>query len=315
MKDDMFARICGAMYGVAVGDALGAPLEFMDAPSIEKKHGTVREMIGGGWLNVKPGEVTDDTQMTLCVARGIVESPEAPVEAVGRQFILWQESRPRDIGGIIRSSITIANILGGRNPSEDDWQIAAHKTHIQHNGLSAGNGSLMRTAYVGLYYPDLWDVISFADDLSTMTHYDPIAAEACAAYSVTIYRMINEGEFQKRRERLHPAIQYVANSKYDFVLDKHYSPNPSGYVVDSLAAALHCIYTTETFEDAVVKAVNLGGDADTIGAITGGLAGAMYGFEAIPERWVACLSPDVSAEIGRLSDDAATNRKSANLWQ
>lgn len=314
MKDNMFDRIRGAMYGVAVGDALGAPLEFMDAHSIEEKHGTVRDMIGGGWLNVKPGEVTDDTQMTLCVARGIVESPEAPVKAVGRRFIVWQESGPRDIGAICASSITIAKSIDGGEPAEHVWlTLAAHKTHIQHNGLSAGNGSLMRTAYVGLYYPDLWDVIQIAHDISRMTHYDPIASGACAAYSLAICRVINVDDLNKRRALLHPSIRCIENSRYDFVLDKHYSPNPSGYVVDSLAAALHCIYKTKTFEDAVVKAVNLGGDADTIGAITGGLAGAMYGFEAIPERWVSCLSPDVCAEIERLSMAAAENRANNHL--
>ena len=91
--------IAGALFGVAVGDALGGPVEFMDPESIARKYGRVSSMIGGGWLSLAPGEITDDTQMTLCVAEGIVENPTAPIEAIGRLFIQWANSGPKDIGG------------------------------------------------------------------------------------------------------------------------------------------------------------------------------------------------------------------------
>ena len=102
-------RIRGALYGVAVGDALGAPLEFMTAEEILSKYGApVREMVGGGWLSVVPGEVTDDTQMTLAVAEGIIENPENPIPAVGRRFIDWHDSAPKDIGNTCRDAIQSA---------------------------------------------------------------------------------------------------------------------------------------------------------------------------------------------------------------
>lgn len=303
-------RIRGAMYGVAVGDALGAPLEFMDAESIKQKHGTVREMVGGGWLNVRPGEVTDDTQMTLCVARGIAANMSSPVEPVGMQFIRWYESRPRDVGSICASSISKAMLYAhGCCPTENVWWNAALDSHIAHDGKSAGNGSLMRTVYVGLYYKSTTNVFNLAQRISEMTHYDPIASSACSSYSLAVSRLIKEDDLERRRGLLkyaiptvfEPTLDYNVLSRYDF------QPNPTGYVVDSYAAALHCLYTTGTFEEAIVKAVNLGGDADTIGAITGGLAGALYGFESIPERWINCLDLPVTRELDLLSEIAAKN--------
>ena len=87
MSEKIFDRIKGALVGVAIGDALGGPIEFMSAREIKEKHGRVTEMIGGGWLSLKPGEITDDTQMTMCVARGIAENPRDPFPAIGKNFI------------------------------------------------------------------------------------------------------------------------------------------------------------------------------------------------------------------------------------
>lgn len=304
-------RICGAMYGVAVGDALGAPLEFMDATGIQMQHGTVRDMIGGGWLGVRPGECTDDTQMTLAVAHGIVEEPDDPVEAIGRHFVEWVNGRPKDVGATCASSIHRAMHIAENpaSPSKDDWFNAAAATHTLMNGRSAGNGSLMRTAYVGLYYKSEGDVIRKAKQISKMTHYDEETAVDCAVYSAILNRMVNESSILIRKQLL---IHYACRARfcncrysYDLLSCTGYVPRPTGYVVDSFAAALHCIFTTSSFEDAVIKAVNLGGDADTIGAITGGLAGALYGYEAIPERWTKCLAPKDFAELGAFCEVAA----------
>lgn len=98
-------KIKGAFFGVAIGDALGAPLEFMNKKEIQHKYGTVKNMIGGGWLNVDPGEITDDTQMTLAVAKGIIECPDAPEPYVGKYFIDWLKTNPKDVGRTCRVSI------------------------------------------------------------------------------------------------------------------------------------------------------------------------------------------------------------------
>ena len=117
INEKQLDRIRGALYGVAVGDALGGPLEFMSDRQIRDAYGRVTDMIGGGWLNLKPGEVTDDTQMTLCVARGILDALEGDngldlVASVGQQFIAWADSKPKDIGGACSHSIAIAKGLG-----------------------------------------------------------------------------------------------------------------------------------------------------------------------------------------------------------
>ena len=312
MRNQIRDSIRGAMFGVAVGDALGAPLEFMDADYIKMRHGIVRDMIGGGWLNVRPGEITDDTQMTLAVAHGIAESPNDPIEAIGRQFVKWANSGPKDIGATCSSSIHRAIRIAQNpdSPSKDDWFDSSAATHTAMNGRSAGNGSLMRTAYVGLYYKSEDEAMQKAMQISKMTHYDEETAVDCGVYSAILSRIVEEKIDLRARYRL--VIQYAREASYckerypyDILSCAGYAPRPTGYVVDSFASALHCIFTTNSFEDAVVKAVNLGGDADTIGAITGGLAGAIYGYEAIPERWTKCLAPEDCAELDALCEVAA----------
>ena len=159
--------IAGALFGVAVGDALGGPVEFMSPEDIIRRHVCVSDMIGGGWLNLAPGEITDDTQMTLCVAEGIVENPTAPIEAIGRLFIQWASSGPKDIGGACRSSISNAKRLGGAfcgtSPTAEMWERAGELTQAQSGRPVEGNGALMRTVYPGLFYAnpiqaELWEI-------------------------------------------------------------------------------------------------------------------------------------------------------------
>lgn len=297
-------RIRGAMYGVAVGDALGAPLEFMDAASIQRMHGTVKDMIGGGWLGVRPGECTDDTAMTLAVAHGIAEAPYYPIEAIGRRFVEWANSGPKDIGATCATSIREAIRMAAdkASPSIFIWKHAAEAAHSILNGKTAGNGSLMRTAYVGLYYQDEINLVLKAWTISKMTHFDGQAAELCVAYSALLNQMVKESRLRARRQILIKGG--VCGMEY-----AGYEPRPTGYVVDSFETAIYCVFTTKSFEDAIVKAVNLGGDADTIGAITGGLAGALYGFKAIPERWTKYLSPEICAEIDELCELAAKQQE------
>lgn len=312
---NMADKIKGALYGVAVGDALGAPLEFMDSERIAQQHGTMTEMIGGGWLNVVPGEITDDTQMTIAVAEGIVKCPDAPVEAVGAEFIKWYQSRPKDVGATCGAAISRAMLIaknrGGSAPNEIDWLEAAWRTHADLGGKSAGNGTLMRTVYPGLYYRTYKDRIAQASAISRMTHFDNKSTSACMIYSAMV------GLFTEGNVNLQICAElYIRDSGLDpdglynlHELCMGYTPQPTGYVVDSFRCALHCLLTTSSFEDAVVKAVNLGGDADTIGAITGGLAGALYGFSAIPGRWVRALDGGVSIPLDSLIWVAEQHRR------
>lgn len=280
-------RIRGALYGVAIGDALGAPLEFMTAEEILDKYGEpVREMVGGGWLSVVPGEITDDTQMTLAVAEGVVENPEKPIPAIGRRFIAWHDSRPKDIGGTCRMAIQTAKsyITEGMEEAEA-WRRAGEDVAARSNGQNAGNGSLMRTVYPALFY-SRDEAEKMAVSIGAMTHRNDSSDKYCKLYVELIADALDSPK------DVIQTVRQLAEELQDLP--------PTGWVVGSFSCAVKAIAQTESFEDAVVQAVNLGGDADTIGAIAGGLAGAIYGFSAIPERWKNCLADGVRGSLDRL---------------
>ena len=309
-------KIRGVLYGVAVGDALGAPVEFMSAEKINAEYGRVTEMLGGGWLNVSPGEVTDDTEMTLCVARGIKKNPKEPVSDIGANFIDWVCGGPKDIGTTCALSISKAKIRteDGHlcNPSYEDWMRASNEADKALGGRSAGNGSLMRTAYVPCYYANENEIVEKAIDISAMTHYSEEASEACTFYCRTISRMLNRKTHVARLD----VFRYeVRNSAYKIAFDAGFKPNPTGYVKDSLLASLWSIQQgtrlCTDFRAAVEAAVNLGGDADTIGAITGGLAGALCGFNHIPKSWVEKLDRGLRKELDDLAYAAEAAREKA----
>ena len=178
-------------------------------------------------------------------------------------------------------------------------------------GRTAGNGSLMRTAYVGLYYSDEQEIRQKAYDISRMTHYDEDTAIDCAAYCVALNEVSETENFDERIAAIIGCTEREGRYPFDVLSSPFFTPNPTGYVVDSFASALHCIYTTRSFEDAVAKAINLGGDADTIGAITGGLAGALYGYDAIPKQWIRTLFTETRNEIDELCDAAIKARTEA----
>ena len=294
-------RILGALFGVAVGDALGAPLEFMTEQEIEEQHGYVHDMIGGGWLDVKPGEVTDDTQMTIAVAEGIIDNPRSPVESVGARFIEWAKSKPKDIGATCFKSIARASDNFTVNkPNKHKWREASFSVMKSLNGRSAGNGSLMRTIYPALYYSRMERAADVATDISEMTHADGEVSVVVRDYVRMTFDAVNGAQPEK--------ILWgdrVAQYAFPSVL------SPTGYVMDSFLTAVSCLRAAQKeapernkFYYAVSKAVNCGGDADTIGAITGGLAGAMWGYGNIPTKWLRALDSDIHHSLIVLAAEA-----------
>lgn len=271
---ERYSRVLGGLLGVACGDALGGTLEFLSEAEGRIRYGYLKDIIGGGCWDLKPGEVTDDTMMTIAVAEGILDNPENPVKYIGERFMNWYNSRPKDVGNVINLSLSAYAESGS-------WEIAAATAHRFNEGISAGNGSLMRCIPVALYYKDPDIMIRVTEEQSKLTHYDNKATRACVFYNKLV-RGYLDGEskitFLKEMLSDYPEYSKVLNiSKCNL--------KSSGFVVDSLLSSLWCFINTDTMEDAVCEAVNLCGDADTIGAITGGLAGAYYGAEAIPLRW------------------------------
>lgn len=277
-------RFQGCLLALAVGDALGAPLEFMSRAEIKARYGRVVDMMSGGWLGLEAGEYTDDTEMMLCIARSLVEKGRWDPQDAAQRFGRWFEGGPKDVGRITAQALEALK-AGAR------WDEAGEIAHRLLGGKSAGNGSIMRCAPIGLLYCcDTDRLISSSVESSRITHWAPQARWGAAALNLAIAQLVcgrREGlieEVAKRVEEpvIGEALRKTASLTYDQV------PN-SGYVVHTLQAAWWCFEKTTSLEEAVITAVNLGGDADTIGAVCGALAGAYYGKDAIPHRWLASL--------------------------
>ena len=288
-----FDRIKGALYGVAVGDCLGAPVEFMTAQDIHLQYGVLTDIISGGWLGALAGYGTDDTAMTLAVAEGLMKTGplDDPIEKIGHEFIRWFYGMPIGAGAACSHAIAEAS-KGGRvlTPKRKTWFTAAEKAHYDLGGRSGGNGSLMRTVPVALF---LKADQRLAYDVSRMTHYDEDAGLACMTYCELVRKLIRGYDLQTALERVTSKTEYRNATRPDVT----FTPRPSGYVKDSFNTALWGITRTRDFENTLVSVVNLGGDADTTGAIVGGIAGAAYGYHMIPERWIDALQPGLKARL------------------
>jgi ADP-ribosyl-[dinitrogen reductase] hydrolase len=268
-----------------VGDALGGPVEFMSAAEIGRKHGRVTEMIGGGWLNLAPGAVTDDTQMTLCLAESLVELGTFDPEDIAARFWAWFAAGPADVGNHTRTVL--------ERTAKDGWKNASTRAQ-RTNPSSAGNGSVMRCAPVALFdFQNTSARIEHSRVQSEITHAHQECQWGCALVNSFIAHCMASAVRDPALER---AIEECRDSpgnvlkRAQLAAGKETSElNPSGYVLDTIDCALWAMMNSDNFEEAVVAAVNMGGDADTVGAVCGAMAGAFYGERDIPARWLEVL--------------------------
>lgn len=277
-------RARAAFLGLAVGDALGAPLEFMTAGEIRARHGIVRDMIGGGWLRLAPGGVTDDTEMSLALARAIAARGGFDLRAAAEALAAWMKGNPVDVGSTVRRGLR-AFILSGRLEAEPgEWD--------------AGNGAAMRMVPVAL--------ATLGDDAllgrcavaqARLTHHHPLSDAACVALG----RMLQAAVLGLSLPRLrrHADALVAAHPAFRF---EPWRGLASGYVVDTLQTVFHHLFTARDPEACLVGVVNAGGDADTTGAIAGALAAAYHGSESLPGRWVDALDAGLAAELARLAE-------------
>ena len=278
-------RARAALFGVAVGDALGATAEFMTPAEIRERYGVLREIVGGGWLKLSPGQVTDDTEMTLCVARGIVRSGRWALGPIADRFAHWLSGDPADVGATCRRGIE-EYIDNGRLEAPPDER-------------GAGNGAAMRVAPVALYTLGDEELLSrLAVEQAHITHHHPLSDAAC----VSVGKMIQRGLLGAPPRELRSAAEELAARHPEFRFGE-YDGRSSGYVVDTLGTVFDAFFSTGNFEDCVVKTVNRGGDADTTGSIAGAIAGARYGLAAIPQRWLQALDTDLREELSALAED------------
>lgn len=283
------ARAEGILLGLACGDALGRPVEFASADQIAAEYGTLREMVGDGTWGKSPGTVTDDTDQALCIARSLGERGEFDPEDVARRFVDWYDSGPFDVGNMTRRSIRA--LKRGRAWDEAGVQVWEQSAE----GSNAGNGSVMRCPPLAVAYAgDTARLARVSRDSSRITHADPRCTYGCAVLNHTLAGLAGEADAP-----LADALEYHAADAPAELLAalepvaegaRPQTLSNSGYVVDTLQTALHDGLSAESAEEAVVTTVNRGGDADTIGAVAGAVAGARFGGEAFPDRWTQALS-------------------------
>jgi ADP-ribosylglycohydrolase len=289
------------MIGSAVGDALGAPFEFGPAGAF-----TVRfpasasrgEMCGGGGWDA--GEATDDTQMAVLVAESLLECRGLDRPDLFTRFQRWAASDPKDIG--LQTEDVLTNGL--------PWDRAA-AFHFQVNQRAAGNGSLMRATTSAVYFARKGQeaTMDAARRIAALTHGDSAAGEGTAAFHELVRVALCGADPLAALPAVLDLVHPDHRERYATVLADDWHPEQAtefnGAVWPCLGSAVWAVRTTTSYEDAIRVAVDLGGDTDTVAAVTGGLAGAWYGVDAIPVRWTEPLHvplPGFDDRVLRLPD-------------
>ncbi len=301
--------IHSALFGVAVGDALGVPVEFKSRTFL--KGNPVTQMMGYMCWDQPPGTWSDDSSLTFCLSESL--SKDFDIEHMGLIFVKWMQegywgahNKVFDIGGTTRYSL--ARIVKGES--------AKYSGNLFEE--DNGNGSLMRILPLAFYLKNEKDInIIFqkAKEVSSITHGHFRSVFACFIYVVYALELLKEkGKFEAYYQTKIILEDFILNKDFnkkeiqlfdrilkgninDLEEDQIYS---SGYVLHSLEASLWCVLNSSSYSETVLKAVNLGEDTDTTGAIAGGLAGLIYGYDAIPTEWINVLAR--KEDITKLGD-------------
>jgi ADP-ribosyl-[dinitrogen reductase] hydrolase len=291
-------RFRGCLLGLAAGDAVGTTVEFSSRSSFPP----VTDMTGGGPFRLQPGQWTDDTSMALCLATSLLEREGFDARDQMERYCRWhEEGYLSSTGRCFDIGTTVAAALRRFRETGDPM---AGSTHPR----SAGNGCIMRLAPVPMFfYPDLDAVEHQSAESSRTTH----AATECVDASRLFGRIVARALLGRPKDEVlfgdadtftgAATIVDIARGSYR---DKAESDiEGSGYVVRSLEAALWCFLRTDSFDAAILRATNLGDDADTTAAVCGQVAGAFYGESGIPRRWLERLT--MRSEITELADGMA----------
>ncbi|MCX5197131.1 ADP-ribosylglycohydrolase family protein [Streptomyces sp. NBC_00249] len=288
-------RAVGAVLGSAAGDALGAPYEFGPAGELTARG---REMLsGGGW---DPGEATDDTQMAVLVGESLLECGGLELPDVFRRFQRWAAGQPKDIG------LQTEDVLSSGEP----WDLAA-ALHFQVNARAAGNGSLMRASTSAVYFAPAGReaTMDAARRIAALTHGDRAAWEGTAVLHELVRTALDGDDPLSALPAALDALDPDHRERYARVLDPAWHPDLAtefnGAVWPCLGSAVWALRTTTGFAQAVRAAVDLGGDTDTVAAVTGTLAGAVYGQGAVPEEWTGPLHVPLPGFGDRVLDAGA----------
>lgn len=288
-KENVINRAKGALFGLAVGDALGTTLEFQPRPA----EPVIKGMMGGGPFKLRPGEWTDDTAMALCLADSLIDANGSDPKDQMQRYLAWRDSGYHsctgtcfDIGSTVAQALRLFEQTGNA--------LAGSTSEY-----SAGNGSLMRVAAVALFthQQPLSIAMSLATESSLTTHGEQRCIDACRYMTFLIHTLLSAPDTPAKADLLsseltallpwlgemHADTRAVIQGSYR--TKKRDEISSSGFVIDSLEAALWCFWHSDSFAEGALLAANLGDDADTVAAIYGQLAGAFYGYDAIPREW------------------------------
>lgn len=288
-------RAVGAVLGSAAGDALGAPYEFGPAGQLSARGQEMRG--GGGW---DPGEATDDTQMAVLVGESLLERGGLDLPDLFARFRRWAAGDPKDIG------LQTEDVLTSGLP----WDQAA-ALHFQVNVRAAGNGSLMRAATSAVWFAPAGReaTMDAARRIAALTHGDRAAWEGTAVLHELVRVALNGADPLAAVPSALEAVHPDHRERYARVLAADWHPDRAtefnGAVWPCLGSALWALRSTAGFAQAVRAAVDLGGDTDTVAAVTGTLAGAVYGEAAVPREWTAPLHVPLPGFGARVLDAEA----------
>ena len=292
----MIEIVKGAIFGLAVADALGVPVEFESREKLQKN--PVDKMLGFGSHAVPKGTWSDDTSMALCTLNSIAQKGKIDLVDNILEFSKWAEDgymTPHgemfDIGRTTLTSL------------RNYWKSKNVYTCGGKSDYDNGNGALMRIIPVSLYnhYKNLSkkESIRNVHEVSALTHAHERSLIACGIYDFIVRELIKSPEKASVNIALKKAQKYYLDYKeikrYDRIFNEAFintninQIKTSGYVVDTLEAAIWCLLNTDNYRDCVLKAVNLGEDTDTVAAVAGGLAGILYGYDNIPQEWINTL--------------------------
>lgn len=296
-------RIKGALFGYFVGDALGVPVEFVERDILKRKK--VTTMLEYGTHNQPIGTWSDDSSMVIATIDSLNNNKSINYNNIMDNFFKWYtngeytpDGKVFDIGNVTSSVLS--------KYKKDNTNFMCGSNDIYSNG----NGSLMRILPIALYLhytnDPIFDVIS---NISSMTHAHIYSILSCIIYSVLINECLKDSNIKKAYANMQQIIKNILEDdsnkvlgnlddlkqKFNRIIYNDISNlnekdiKSSVFVIDSLEACIWCLLNTNNYKDAVIKAVNLGDDTDTIGALTGGLAGLVYGYNNIPKEWINVL--------------------------